>query len=367
VHGLVQALVELGHEVHVFTTNVDGSGVSNVLLGQPVELDGVKVWYFPSNWPRLYRSPAMAQALSRMVSSFDVVHLHSVFLWPTWAAAVACRKASVPYVLSPRGMMVKQLIRMKSQLAKSAWITLIERANLENASAIHVTADIESHELRKFGFSLPPVVAIPNGVTLPTIGGSEVASGDILTLAQRQPLVLSLGRLDWKKNLAELVRAVTQIPHGHVGIAGNDEDGYAKTLLGLTSSLELNDRVTILPRAVLGFDKEALMAACKLFVMPSLSENFGNAALEAAIRGKPLLVSEEAGVATMVRDYQCGLTCRPNADDIGRAIKVLLENPERSKIMGERGRTAALSSYTWPVIARQMSTLYDSVVKRGRP
>jgi len=324
VHGLAQALVELGHEVHVFTTNVDGPGVSDVPLNRPVEIDGVNVWYFSVNWPRrLYRAPTMGRTLRRMVSSFDIIHLHSVFLWPTWAAAAACRKASIPYVISPRGMMVKELIRLKSRAAKSLWIKLIERSNLEQAATIHVTAEIEGRELDKFGFSLPPLVTIPNGVTPPVVRdaaamSTEPQSADIYALTERQPLVLFFGRINWKKNLMELVRAMSRVPNGHLGIVGIDEDGYGSDLLTLTSSLKLNNRITILPRLVVGSEKEALLSACKLFVLPSLSENFGNAALEAAIRAKPILVSEEAGVATLVREHQCGLTCRPNADDISQ-------------------------------------------------
>src|SRR3981081_464387 len=41
VHGLASALAGLDHEVHVFTTNVDGSEVSQVPLGRPVDMDGV--------------------------------------------------------------------------------------------------------------------------------------------------------------------------------------------------------------------------------------------------------------------------------------------------------------------------------------
>src|SRR5512137_1024098 len=108
VHGLCAALAARGHDVQVFTTNVDGPGNSAVPLGRPVDVDGVKVWYFPSRrLRRLYWSPAMGRMLKQEVGSFDLVHLHSVFLWPTWAAARAARGSSVPYVLSPRGMLVK--------------------------------------------------------------------------------------------------------------------------------------------------------------------------------------------------------------------------------------------------------------------
>jgi glycosyltransferase involved in cell wall biosynthesis len=306
----------------------------------------------------------MGRALDRMIPQFDIVHLHAVFLWPMWAAAVACRKTGVPYLISPRGMMVKELIRLKSRVAKTAWINLIERSNLERAAAIHVTAEIEALELRKFGFSLPPLVTIPNGVDLPPTEQPWAMDAEIRSLVQRQPLLLYLGRINWKKNLLELVRAMTEVPQGHLIIVGNDEDAYASKIETLTASLGLSERITVLPRSVLGADKEALLRACRIFVLPSLSENFGNAALEATVRGKAIVVSEGAGIAAVVREHQCGLICHPNAKDIARSINSLLGDPHLSTSMGERGRKAALSNYSWPVIARRMSGVYEAVPKR---
>jgi hypothetical protein len=76
-----------------------------------------------------------AGRLHQEVGKFDIVHLHSVFLWPTWAAARAARNAGIRYLLSPRGMLVKELIARRRRLAKSAWIHLIERWNVEQAAA----------------------------------------------------------------------------------------------------------------------------------------------------------------------------------------------------------------------------------------
>jgi hypothetical protein len=45
---------------------------------------------------RLYWAPALGRALESEIGKFDVVHLHSVFLWPTWAAGRAAREAGVP-------------------------------------------------------------------------------------------------------------------------------------------------------------------------------------------------------------------------------------------------------------------------------
>ena len=122
----------------------------------PVNLEGVQVRYFPCPLlRRLYWAPALGRALESEIGKFDAVHLHSVFLWPTWAAARAARKANVPYVLSPRGMLVRDLIGRRSRLAKSAWIQIIERSNLEQAAAVHLTSQLEAAELQRFGWRLP--------------------------------------------------------------------------------------------------------------------------------------------------------------------------------------------------------------------
>src|SRR3954465_6326045 len=60
VHGVCAGLAALGHWVDVFTTNVDGPGVSDVPLDRPVLCDGVSVHYYPTGFARrLYHSPAM--------------------------------------------------------------------------------------------------------------------------------------------------------------------------------------------------------------------------------------------------------------------------------------------------------------------
>src|SRR5262245_55360100 len=73
VHGLARALAQRGHDVHVYTTNLDGADDLDVPLRQPVLLDGVTVHYFPvPALRRLAWSPAMGRALRAHVAQFDV-------------------------------------------------------------------------------------------------------------------------------------------------------------------------------------------------------------------------------------------------------------------------------------------------------
>ena len=165
VHGLSKALVERGHAVDVATTQLEGSGVLDVPTDRPVELDGVSVHYFPVHRPRrVGRSPAMARWFSVEIGRFDLVHLHSIFLWPTSSAARAAERARRPWLISPRGMLVRDLFRRRGGLRKRLWLAVVERRTLEGAKRLIATSELERSAAAEFGLRLPPIEILPNGV-----------------------------------------------------------------------------------------------------------------------------------------------------------------------------------------------------------
>ena len=361
VHGLCQALVARGHEVEVFTTNINGPTESPVPVATPVNMDGVQVQYFSCPvLRRLYWAPALASALQNHIGRFDAVHLHSVFLWPTWAAARAAEKAGVPYLLSPRGMLIKDLIKRRSRLAKSAWIHLIEKSNVERAAAIHLTSQLELTELKSFGWRLPHLDVIANGIDEPYPITNPVAA-DIKEIATEQPLVLSLGRLSWKKGLDRLLHAFARTKAGRLAIVGTDDEGLAPRLIDIAASLGISNRIRILPRTVTGADKEYLFAAARVFVLSSYSENFGNTVLEAMRRGVPVVVTPEVGAAEIVREAGAGIVVAGDAQQLGAAICRLNSDPDLARSMGIAGQRHTIEHYSWTQIAARIEKLYDAV------
>lgn len=351
--------------MQVYTTSVDGPSDSDVPLLRPVELDGVQVTYFPSRrLRRLYWSPPMRRALAASVGSFDLVHLHAVYLWPTWAGARAARARGVPYVISPRGMLVPELIRRKSRWVKSAWITLIERTNLEAAAAIHTTSSVEAAHLAGFGWRLPPVVTIPHGVDDPPPQSAEPLSADIVAAISNGPLVLALGRISWEKGLDRLIAALPLAPAARLVVAGDDAGSHAAALAAQARALAVDDRVTILARHVEGVDKEALFAAARLFAMTSLSENFGLAAFEAMRRGVPVLATPDVGMSEIVREIGAGCVVDAAPASIAGGLNTMLADSVGSRAIGEAGRIHVAAHYGWRGIARRMADLYASVLER---
>jgi glycosyltransferase involved in cell wall biosynthesis len=363
VHGLCRALARRGHDVHVFTTSVDGPADSAVPHNTAVEIDGVKVWYFQSQQARrLYFAPPLAGMLRGHVREFAVVHTHAIYLWPLWTAARAALAAGVPYVVSPRGMLEKALIENKSLLWKAALIGFVEKRTLENAAAIHVTSGREADEARAFGFDLPPMCEIPNGVDIEADAIGEVSPA-ISAVISDGPYALFLGRINWKKGLDRLIRALAHAPHVRLVLAGNDEEGYRQVLEPLARAQGVAPRVAF-AGPVAGADKLALLKRAQLLVLPSYSENFGNVVLEAMAAGRPVVVTPEVGVAELVRESGAGLVVDGDAISLGRAMARLADNPDLAESFGARGHSMAAEHFTWDAVAARMEALYEQVACR---
>jgi glycosyltransferase involved in cell wall biosynthesis len=346
VHGLCRALAARGHEVSVFTTNVDGPRDSDVPLDRAVDLDGVRVRYFRSELRRLYVSRGMRTALHLESSAFDIVHLHSVFLWPTYAAAREAKRAGVPFVISPRGMLVPELIAQRSAIVKRAWLRMFERRTFAHAAGIHVTSQREEDDARRVGIPLPHPFIVPNGIDLvprPTVPRDERT-------------VLYFGRISWKKRIDLLIDALPQLPEVRLVIAGNDDENLTPQLQERARTTGVSDRVTF-AGAIDASAKWELLARATMLAMPSISENFGNVLLEAMMMETPVVVSEGVGLADEVRNSAAGIVTA----DFVEAIRTLAADAPLRARMGRNGRALVESKFTWQTVAERMEDAYCSI------
>lgn len=358
VHGLAAASVALGHDVHVYTTNVDGRSVSDVAVCVPVDRDGVKVWYFPIGLGRkLYRSAELARALRATVASFDIVHIHYVWTWPTVIAAAAARRAGVPYVLCPRGMLVADLIRRRNGLAKRIWLRLFDRRTVAGAAAVHVTAESEAADVAALGLNPRRVAVIPNGIDLPQ--DAFLPDGDAMPAAvpAGDRPVLFLGRINWKKGLDRLIPAMAKVPGVRLVIAGYDENGYRSHVAKLAAEAGIAER-TEFPGPVEGAEKWSLIRNAACLVLPSYHENFGMAVIEAMAVGCPVVVTEEVGLAATVRHAGCGLVVSGDADELASAVAHILRDEAARSAMSAAGPVVVRERFSWEGIAHQAEDLY---------
>lgn len=355
VHGLARSLAARGHEVDVFTTNVDGGGESAVPLRERVDLDGVGVHYFPSRFRRLYWSPQMRNALLASVRRYDVLHLHSVFLYPTFAAARIAHYAGVPYVISPRGMLVPELIAAKSRWTKTAWLHLIERRNFSGAAAIHFTTEREREDALRTRMPIRSSFVVPNGIDLRGAPASSPAT-------RTNDTILFLGRITWKKGIDRLIAALPLIDRARLLIAGNDEENLIPRLRELAEHLGVANRIEFLG-PVQGAAKDELLGRATLFALASMSENFGNVVLEAMAAGTPVVLTAEVGLSEEVRRARAGVIVPAQPRELANAINALLRDPDERRVMGERGRKTVETRFAWPRIAEEMEAQYAGLLR----
>jgi glycosyltransferase involved in cell wall biosynthesis len=193
---LPRAQARLGADVTVFSTDADGDGRLDVPLDRTVATDGVAWRWFPVGTPRGFRTSwSMARALRDEIDRFDVVHVHSLYFFPTAVAAHWSRVRRVPYLLRPHGTLAPW-IRRRGRAKKWLYEACIERRNLDRAAAIHFTCDEEARLAAPLRLRAPTLIA-PNGIDagrFATLPGRVVFRRRHPALADRR-LVVHFGRI----------------------------------------------------------------------------------------------------------------------------------------------------------------------------
>jgi glycosyltransferase involved in cell wall biosynthesis len=241
-------------------------------------------------------------------------------------------------------MLVPELIRQKSRVMKTLWLQLMERRGFAQASAIHFTSQLEWDDAKRVGIPLPSPVVIPNGVQCPP-------RPDV---PREERSLVFLGRINWKKGLERVIKALPGI-NARLLVAGNDEENLTPKLRELAS--RVGAEVKFLG-PVYGTSKDELLARATLFVLMSVSENFGNSVLEALAMETPVVLSHGVGLADEVVAAGAGV--------VGlEEVPALLDDPGRCAEMGRRGRALVESRFSWSRVADEMEEAYCSI--RSRP
>lgn len=362
VHGLNKALVEAGVDVTQFTTNIDGTQDLDVPLGEEVLLDGVKVYYYSVQAPRSYiYSFQLKQALHKRLSTFELVHIHGLYVYPTTAAAHFCRHHQIPYLIAPRGMLDHDAMQTGNLVKKSrkrAYLNLMEKANLDGATALHFTAE-EERRRSVYECSKERSVIVPNGL--------DVADFPLKEESDDTDTVLFLSRIHSHKGLDLLIPAFAEViqqhPRARLRLVGPDNTNYFPQIQALITHYQLHDYVQY-DGMLLGEEKIKALQQAALFVLPSFSESFGMSIVEALACGTPVVISDRVNIYREIEAAQCGVVTRREITEIANGILFLLQHPAEAKQMGLRGRALVEEKFTWTAVADSMKSVYQSIIEK---
>lgn len=366
---MARAAIRRGVRAEIFTTNVDLRGSMEVPLCSPVQTEGVPVTYFPVDFSHYYKvSLTLASALRNAIPAQDLVEIHSLYQFPSTAAAHYSRRFGVPYLLGPHGALDPFLFR-RHRPRKLVYELCAERHNLSAAARVHFTSQEEMELARRTGIRMKPAV-VPLGVD-----ADAPLSRDEDRICQRWPelrgrrTLLFLGRINFKKGLDILSSAFSQLARErtdlHLMIAGPDSAGYARRVRDWLRRAGVLDRVTF-TGMLQGADKALAFSAATAFLLPSYTENFGIAVVEAMAASVPVIITRRVNIWREIVEAGAGMATEPRADEFSAAIRSLLDGPAAARAMGEAGRTLYLREYTWDTAGARLLDLYATVISEHR-
>ena len=139
-----RVLTAEGCNVETVTTDDDGPGLRNGKGdGNAREENGVTRRYFPKQTEFYKVSLPLARWVKQEVKRFDVVHIHALFSHTSNAAANAARRAGVPYVIRPLGVLNQYGVTQRRTLLKRLSLRWVEQPILRHAAAVHFTLEAE--------------------------------------------------------------------------------------------------------------------------------------------------------------------------------------------------------------------------------
>ena len=367
VHNLNKWLVKKGVNVTVYTIDIDIP--ESTPKNQEVNVDGVKVYYFKKSFSGIWAySHSLHKTLKKTASDFDLIHITSTFLAASALGSYYARKNNIPYIISPRGNLMKEPVEKKSFLKKIFYIGLIEEKNLSNASAIHFTVPQEREEYKELGFGYQKEITVPNGIDPGSFEKAE--SGQFrekFNIPQNKKIILFLGRITWIKGLGILIPAFAEVskkkPDTLLVVAGGDDEGYKKKVGGWVRENNIEDNV-IFTGMITGKDKTAAYQDSDVFVLPSYSENFGMAVVEAMYMKLPVVVTNGVGIAPYIKEANAGVVINKNKKELTTAILGLLENKKHRINLGENGRKLVEDKFMMSKIADEWVEAYKKIVDK---
>lgn len=340
VRSLADALRVRGHTVQVFAPHVAADatapdGVTLVGRAVPVPANG--------SVAAVAFGPAVGPAVRRALEDFEpeVLHLHEPLI-PS-ISLLALRSTEVPAVGTFHASMEWSF---GYGVARGALEPTMQRLAVRTV----VSESARSLVSRYFP---GPYALTPNGIDAGAFAGAEpVRHAD-------GPTVLFFSRIEKRKGLEVLVRAMPDVPNATLVVAGSGPE--EKTVKSLARSLSVD--AVWLGRVPDG-EVAATYRGADVYCAPALGgESFGIVLVEAMAAGTPVVCSNLPGFKAVAGDTAFLVAPRAHRR-LGAALRSVLEDPDRAQAMRAAGRETA-ARYDWGRLAPRVEEVYERALTGG--
>lgn len=287
------------------------------------------------------------------VEEFDIIHAHD---WMTYPAGIAVAQATgKPLIVHVHST---ECDRSGQNLNQNVYD--IERRGMHYADTVitvsHYTKNIVVH---RYGVAPKKVRVVYNGV--------ERSDGDFSAFSPTLPdkmdkIVLFLGRITMQKGpeyfLMAAQKVLEKVDDVKFVMAGDGD--MTNRMVEFAAYLGIGHKV-LFTRFLQGIDVDRAYQMADLYVMPSVSEPFGIAPLEALKHKVPVLVSKQSGIAEV-------LTHALKVDfwdihQMANKIVAVLRYPVLSRMLQERGHRE-MHKFRWDEAAAKVKAIYEEMLAR---
>lgn len=346
-------LSNLGHDVTIYGLNDDPEALDRDAWG------GLVLRLYDAGLNGY--SPALKSDLE--AGDHDLVHQHGLWMYLSIAVSSWRARTDRPVVISTQGML-EPWARSNSAWKKLIASAIYEKRNVRMASVIHCSK-AELAGVREYVPS-SRIAVIPNGTQVPEISKNPPAPSDLFPSEKR--MLLFFGRLHPKKGVAELIQAWAILRENgpdifsnwRLVVAGWDDGGHAETYHSLAQDFGFKNDEIQFPGPRFGDAKDALLGNADAFILPSYSEGFPMAVLEAWSHGLPVFMTPECNIP---EGFSEGAAIEiPNSpEELGRVLRRELTRPDLPEV-GQAGRRLVEQTYSWPRVVSELSNVYEWLV-----
>ncbi len=372
IHVMNKALVKKGIKIDVMTTNAGLEERKDIVTNQWLNLDGMRVRYFPYFFKGVYAfSPSLFWTVLKGIKKYDVVQVTTVWNFPVLAASIGCLISKKPYMIMACGTLYPEAINLKSKYLKKVYYYLVARHYINNASAILYNSKDEKERVADFLHIKNKSFVVPLGLDLSEFKYLPEEG----LFKQRHPVlkgkryILFLGRIHPKKGIDILVEAFKELAKDYndlyLVIAGPDNDDYKKEIEKKLKEYHLLEKA-LFPGLLSGQEKLSAYVDAEVYVLSSYSENFAVTIIESIACGTPVVISNKIGIFEVIQKHSAGVIVDLNPRNLYQGIKTLLENPLIGAQFVRNGRKLIEEKYDIDKVADVMIRAYEDVLTCGK-
>jgi glycosyltransferase involved in cell wall biosynthesis len=369
VSELSDAIVNQGHEVHIFTRRARNQSENEIINGvvyhrcfsSSFNPSGDILKYFDKMRDAMvkhFKSTEMA------LGKFDLVHFHD------WHAINQSKNFKLlkayPSIVTfhstewGRNGGVFRKTKIFSEISQR------EKYASDVADRLITVSKTMKNEL-KLLYKIPDwkIDVVPNGI-VPERFKRNVDVDNIKSkynISAPEHMILFIGRLTGQKGPDLLIGAIPKVlknnPNAKLIIAG--EGGMQERLKLMVKKLNLKNSVR-----VLGYTPQNeyldLLNSCDLVCIPSRNEPFGLVLLEAWSAKKPVVATNVGGLSENIENFKNGITVNPLSDSISEGINYLLNDPSKMRKIGGEGYKMVETGFSWEAIAKTTLKSYEKIL-----